>query len=314
DGDEDEDTDDGDEDEDTDDGDEDEDTDGDGDSGDEDEEDGEGGEGDKDGSDGQEEAVSNGAGATATRQDEEPLFQGPESDEEMPLADHIEEMMQRLGIVFLVAGIATLIMYPSADVAINYFWSSHIPDPMVNRPRVYGPLEYILTKLKVAGIAGVVFGLPVFVYETYLFMRPGLYRKERRYYIAAIPTSLVLAAIGSLFAHFIVLPAIFAYFTAYTEGTAVIAFGLKETFNLIVILIAYMAVVFQIPLLIMLAIMMNLVTRQWLEDKRLLFWGGFLGLSWLVTPDPTGMAPIVVTLTMIGLYEGTLALLRWTGN
>ncbi|MDR5673384.1 Sec-independent protein secretion pathway component TatC [Halalkaliarchaeum sp. AArc-CO] len=261
------------------------------------------------------ETVSNGAGAVATeRDDDEPLFEGPESDEEMPLADHIEEMMRRLGVVFLVAGIATLIAYPSADIAINYFWSSHIPDPGVNRPRVYGPLEFILTKLKVAGLAGLVFGLPVFVYETYLFMRPGLYPRERRYYLAAIPTSLVLATIGGLFAHFVVLPAIFAYFTAYTEGTAVIAFGLAETFNLIVVLIGYMAVVFQIPLLIMLAIMMNLVTREWLEDKRLLFWGGFLGLSWLVTPDPTGMAPIIVTLTMIGLYEGTLALLRWTGN
>ena len=260
------------------------------------------------------EAVSNGAGAVATDQDDDPLFEGPESDEEMPLADHIEEMMRRLGVVFLVAGIATLIAYPSADIAINYFWSSHIPDPGVNRPRVYGPLEFILTKLKVAGLAGLLFGLPVFVYETYLFRRPGLYPRERRYYLAAIPTSLVLGTIGGLFAHFIVLPAIFAYFTAYTEGTAVIAFGLAETFNLIVILIGYMAVVFQIPLLIMLAIMMNLVTREWLEDKRLLFWGGFLGLSWLVTPDPTGMAPIIVTLTMIGLYEGTLALLRWTGN
>ena len=259
--------------------------------------------------------VSNGAGAVATgRDDDESLFEGPESDEEMPLADHIEEMMRRLGVVFLVAGIATLIAYPSADMAINYFWSSHIPDPQVNRPRVYGPLEFILTKLKVAGLAGLVVGLPVFVYETYLFMRPGLYPRERRYYLAAIPTSLVLATIGGLFAHFIVLPAIFAYFTAYTEGTAVIAFGLAETFNLIIILIGYMAIVFQIPLLIMLAIMMNLVTREWLEDKRLLFWGGFLGLSWLVTPDPTGMAPIIVTLTMIGLYEGTLALLRWTGN
>ncbi|AUX09127.1 sec-independent protein translocase protein TatC [Halalkaliarchaeum desulfuricum] len=279
-----------------------------------DDEDGDDGD-DEDGDDGDDAAVSNGAGAVATeRDDDDPLFEGPESDEEMPLADHIEEMMRRLGVVFLVAGIATLIAYPTADIAINYFWSSHIPDPQVNRPRVYGPLEFILTKLKVAGLAGLLFGLPVFVYETYLFMRPGLYPRERRYYLAAIPTSMVLATIGGLFAHFIVLPAIFAYFTAYTEGTAVIAFGLAETFNLIIILIGYMGIVFQIPLLIMLAIMMNIVTREWLEDKRLLFWGGFLGLSWLVTPDPTGMAPIIVTLTMIGLYEGTLALLRWTGN
>jgi sec-independent protein translocase protein TatC len=159
-----------------------------------------------------------------------------------------------------------------------------------------------------------VIGLPVFVYETYLFMRPGLYPKERRYYLAAVPTSLVLAFVGISFAHFVVLPAIFAYFTSYTTGTAVVAFGLKETFNLILILMGYNAIIFQIPLFIMLAIMMNLVTRRWLEDRRLLFWGAFLGLAFLISPDPTGMAPIIIGATMIALFEGTLLALRWAAS
>jgi sec-independent protein translocase protein TatC len=76
----------------------------------------------------------------------------------------------------------------------------------------------------------------------------------------------------------------------------------------------YMAVVFQIPLLIQLGIMMGLVSRTWLEARRLLFWGGFAGLAFVVSPDPTGMAPVIVAATMIALFEGTLALLRWTGN
>ena len=239
---------------------------------------------------------------------------GPESDKEMPLADHIEEMMRRLGIVFLVAGIVTVIAYPLADQTINFLWSTHIPEPEFNRPRLYGPLEFILTKLKVAGLAGLLVGLPVFVYQTYRFMRPGLYAHERRYYLAAVPTSLVLGVFGVLFAHFLVLPFIFSYFTTYTEEAAVIAFGLQETFNLILIMMGWMALIFQIPLFIMLAIMMGLVTRRWLESKRLIFWGVFLAIAFVFSPDPTGMAPIIVTITMIALFEGTLLLLRWTGR
>ena len=249
--------------------------------------------------------------------DDEAAFggiEGPESDEEMPLAAHIEEMMRRLAVVFLVGGLATLVALTESTSMINYFWNYHIPAPTENRPRLYGPLELPLTRLKVAGIAGVVFGLPAFVYQTYRFMKPGLYENERRYYLAAVPTSLVLGSIGVAFAHFLVLPAIFSYFTTYTADAAVIAFGLAETFNLIVVMLAFMAIVFQIPLFIMLAIMMNLVTREWLEDKRLIFWGAFLGIAFIFSPDPTGMAPIIVTLTMIVLYEGTLAILRWTGN
>ena len=239
---------------------------------------------------------------------------GPESDEEMPLAAHIEEMMRRLAVVFLVGGLATLVVVTESTELINYFWGYHIPAPLENRPRLYGPLELPLTRLKVAGLAGVVVGLPAFVYETYRFMRPGLYTNERRYFLAAVPTSLVLGGIGIAFAHFLVLPAIFSYFTTYTSDAATIAFGLAETFNLIVILLAFMAIVFQIPLFIMLAIMMDLVTRRWLEQKRLIFWGTFLGIAFLFSPDPTGMAPIIVTLTMIALFEGTLAALRWTGR
>jgi len=256
------------------------------------------------------------ADAEGDDEDEEAFggIEGPETDEEMPLAAHIEEMMRRLAVVFLFGGLATLVVVTESTALINYFWNYHIPAPTENRPRLYGPLELPLTRLKVAGIAGVVVGLPAFVYQTYRFMKPGLYENERRYYLAAVPTSLVLGSIGVAFAHFLVLPAIFSYFTTYTEDAAVIAFGLAETFNLIVVMLAFMAIVFQIPLFIMLAIMMNLVTREWLEDKRLIFWGVFLGIAFIFSPDPTGMAPIIVTLTMIVLYEGTLAILRWTGN
>ncbi|SFL27742.1 sec-independent protein translocase protein TatC [Halogranum rubrum] len=254
--------------------------------------------------------------------------QGPETDQEMPLADHIEEMVRRLAVVFIIGGGVALSVFglgevlqyvPSTVDIINFLWNKHIPGAgapgnELLRPHIYGPLELILTKLKVASLVGVVVGLPVFVYQSYLFMRPGLYQNERKYYLASVPTSLILAVIGVAFAHFVVLPSIFAYFTSYTEGTAVIAFGLSETFNLILILMGYMAIVFQIPLFIMLAIMMNLVTRRWLEDKRLIFWGSFLGLAFLVSPDPTGMAPIIIAITMVALFEGTLLLLRWTGN
>ena len=253
---------------------------------------------------------------------------GPESDEEMPLADHIEEMIRRVAIVLGISGIVTMLLYPGADLVntafgfdlisstevIDFLWNKHIPgapDIAARRPRIYGPLELLLTELKVAALGGLIIGLPVFVYETYLFMRPGLFPQERRYYLAAVPTSVVLAFIGIAFAHFAVLPAIFAYFTSYTTGTAVVAFGLRETFNLILILMGYNAIIFQIPLFILLAIMMNLVTRQWLLDRRLLFWGSFLGLAFLVSPDPTGMAPIIIAVTMIVLFELTLLVLGW---
>ena len=247
---------------------------------------------------------------------EDDMFEGPPDDEEMPLADHIEEMVLRLAAIVTVGAVATALMFLYADRLVQLMWNGVIPGGATggSRPHLYGPLEFVLTKIKVASLAGILIAMPVLVYQSYLFMRPGLYPKERKYYLAAVPTSLVLAAVGMAFAYFAVLPGLFQYFDYYTRGSAIVAYGLAPTFNLIVALMGLLAVVFQIPLFVMLAIMMGVTTREWLEQRRLLFWGAFAGIAFLFAPDPTGMAPFIIAVTMIILFEGTLLLLRWTGR
>ena len=241
---------------------------------------------------------------------------GPAEDREMPLAEHIREMLKRLAVVVAVAGLVSILVFPLSERIINFLWYSILPgvESEIARPRLYGVLELLFTELKVASLAGLIVALPVLVYETYAFMRPGLYPHERRYYLAAVPTSLVLAVVGVSFAYFVVLPAIFSYFLYYSQDVATIGFALGRTFDLILLMMGYLAVVFQIPLFLMLAMMMGLVTRQWLADRRLLFWGAFLGISFFFAFDPTGMAPIIVAATMIALFEGTLLLTKWTGR
>jgi sec-independent protein translocase protein TatC len=266
---------------------------------------------------------------------EEPGATGAPDDEEMPLADHVEEMATRLFIVLAVMSGVAVLTLPASDELINFLWYSFLDGPAeacgqvavsaqqsgqaagpsgADCPHIYSPLALILARLKVASLVGFITALPVFVYETYLFMRPGLYPGERRYYLAAVPTSLVLAAVGVGFAYFLVLRAMFDYFITYSDRAADLAFGLSETFNLIILMLGFFALIFQIPLFVMLAIMMGITTRRWLVQRRLYFWGGFAAIAFVFSPDPTGMAPLLVAVTMIGLFEGTLLLLKWTGS
>ncbi len=261
-----------------------------------------------------------------------PVHEGAPDDEEMPLGDHIEEMVRRLAYVIVVMALVSAVAFPLADRLINFLWYSFLPGPPTECvqatvgaspapetteaacPRLYHPLSLVLARLKVASLVGFVFALPVFVYQTYLFMRPGLYPHERRYYLASVPTSLLLAGVGIAFAFFLVLPIIFVYFLGYSQPVAEIAFSLSDTFDLILLMLGLFAVIFQIPLFMMLAIMMGVTSRRWLEGRRLLFWAAFAGIAFIFSPDPTGMAPFIVATTMILLFEGTLLLLRWTGR
>jgi sec-independent protein translocase protein TatC len=269
---------------------------------------------------------TDGEGVVGDRHDPEPAYPEPDGDvggistppddEEMPLADHIEEMVLRLAVVLLFGAGGTAIGLLWASQAIEFVWFNVFPYAAseVPLPHVYHPLELWLTRIKISSLLGIMVALPAFVYECYLFMRPGLYPNERKYYLAAVPTSVVLAAVGMLFSYVLVLPILFQYFTYYAEGSADIAYALGETFNLIITLTGFLAIVFQIPLFIMLAIMMGVTTRRWLAQKRLYFWAAFAGLSFMFTIDPTMMAPVLVAVTMILLFEGTLFVLKWVGR
>ena len=267
----------------------------------------------------------------------QPAAGGAPDDQEMPLTAHIEEMIKRLAVVIVVMALISAVIFPLGDRLINFLWYSFLPGPPTECvqqaanavtgtaadgagsdtaacPRLYHPLALVLARLKVASLGGFIVALPVFVYQTYLFMRPGLYPNERRYYLASVPTSLILAGVGVAFAYFLVLPIIFQYFLGYSQPVAEVAFGLSETFGLILLMLGMFAVIFQIPLFIMLAIMMGVTTRAWLQDRRLYFWFGFAGIAFLFSPDPTGMAPFIVALTMVVLFEGSLLLLRWANR
>lgn len=232
---------------------------------------------------------------------------------ESSIAEHSEELVYRLSIVVLVGVVAALLVFPIAERPIMHIWYAVLPASEVTAPHVYGPLELKFTELKFAALVGAVLALPMAVYQAYWFMRPGLYSNERRYYLAAVPTTLVLAGVGLAFAYFLLLPFLFSYFFSYSAEAATTAFSLGRTFDLILVVMAYMAFVFQLPLLLMGAVALGVTSRAWLVEKRLFFWAGFLALSFVVGPDPTGMVPIVVMLTMGALFEGTLVLLRWTG-
>ncbi|MDF9747245.1 twin-arginine translocase subunit TatC [Natrinema salsiterrestre] len=268
---------------------------------------------------------TDGEGVVSDRHNPEPTYPDPDDDiggistppddEEMPLADHIEEMVLRLAVVLLFGAGGTAIGLLWASDAIQFVWFNVFPaGGDAPPPHVYNPLELWLTRIKISSLLGIMVALPAFIYECYLFMRPGLYPNERKYYLAAVPTSVILGALGMVFSYLLVLPILFEYFTYYAEASADIQYALGDTFNLIITLTGFLAIVFQIPLFIMLAIMLGVTTRRWLAQKRLYFWAAFAALAFAFTLDPTGMAPILVAVTMILLFEGTLFILKWVGR
>lgn len=236
---------------------------------------------------------------------------GPKSDIDRPVEEHIQEMLLRSLIFISVILSVSLIALPFSEDVIEYLWNYHIPDSSENQPVLYSPLSLLLTRVKVVFLAGLMAGLPVLIYQAYKFMEPGLYDIEKTYFKFSSLLSFGLSSLAIVITHFILIPIMFFYFSAYTEGVADIAFGLQETVGLMVIMMIYIVIIFQMPILIGLAVSMGVISRRWIARRRLIFWGLFFGIAFLSSPDPTGMAPVIIGLIMLIMFEITLFGLKY---
>ncbi len=215
-----------------------------------------------------------------------------ETDEEMPLTAHIEELVRRVMVVVIASTVVMAVAFVFSEDLLRTIWYNFVESD----PHVYIPCGEILTRLKLSAVTGLALATPVLIYESFEFMKPGLYPNERRYFLSVVPVSTVLMALGLTFAYFFALPLLFRYFIFYSEGIATAGLGLSETFNIILLVALAFGIVFQIPLLMTFGVKMDVVSVRWFQAKRVYVWGGCITVAALLAGslDPTGMAGLMV--------------------
>lgn len=142
----------------------------------------------------------------------------------MSFGDHIEELRRRL--ISAVIGVAV-------GVGLTAFFINEIVDFLVRPYRLalraghfpdtfqyITPAETVITYLSVAIQAGLVVASPWVIYQLWLFVASGLYKRERSIVYKWLGPSIVLFLSGVAFFFFIVLPLTLNFFVGFTHGTA----------------------------------------------------------------------------------------------
>jgi sec-independent protein translocase protein TatC len=231
---------------------------------------------------------------------------GVPGDVDMEMEEHLIELAKRFLLVFIIVSVVTLISYPVTDDIIGILKEKFVPEGI--NVITINPVEIVFTRLKIAVTMSLLAGMPLIVYETFTFMRPGLYPSERRFFIGIVPTSLILFLIGGLLSYlFLVKPLSARLIGAATELTTPMLI-LSQLIDYITFLLVAVGAIFQVPLIINLLIRMDLVAPTFLREKRTYIYALIFFLVTIFDPDPTLATPFVITGAFIALYEISLYL------
>ncbi len=233
----------------------------------------------------------------------------PPDDREMSLGEHLRELRNRMVIVIVVTLALMAIVFPFSGGLVDAVIAHVVPSYV--KITTYAPLELFKTRITICFIVAVCVGFPLLVYEAFRFAAPGLYPAERRFLKVVFPFSLALFIAGASVAYLVTLPLFFGIVIGNGASVATPNLSLGETFGIVTNFMLGFGVVFQVPLVIMLAVRMRLVKRETLVKGRIGVYGLLFAFAMFISPDPTFFSQLIVLAILAALFEVGLFLSKF---
>jgi sec-independent protein translocase protein TatC len=234
----------------------------------------------------------------------------------MPIMEHLRELRSRIIRSFLAIAVASLTMLTVYDPVKNFLTQpyrnlcSARPDFKCDGSLFsLGPLDGFSARMRICLYGGVVLALPVILWQIWRFIVPALSKKEKRYAVPFIVSSIVLFAVGCSLAYWTLDKAL--EFLISWSGTDVSqAYQVTKYISLVVLMMLAFGVGFLSPVLLVFLQLVSVVTpRALIKQWRYAVMGIFVAAA-VITPsgDPVSMLALAVPLSILYLLS---ALVGW---
>jgi sec-independent protein translocase protein TatC len=231
---------------------------------------------------------------------------GDEDDEDrelgarMTFLEHLDELRKRIlySIIGMAVGFAVCWIFREQIFAFIQYPILQVLKKLV----VTRPTEAFTIYMKVAFVGGIFVAAPVILVQIWMFIAPGLYRKEKRFVVPFLLSSTTLFLLGGAFAYYIVLPPALKFLIVEFGAQFTPMITAEDYFDLVFVIIVGMGAVFQLPVLIAFLSMFGLISPRFLWKN---FRYAFLLITILAavvspTTDPFNL--LLWTGPMVALY------------
>jgi sec-independent protein translocase protein TatC len=222
----------------------------------------------------------------------------------MTVVEHLSELRRRLVISIVAVAVAAVFCYVFALDIINFFLEFY-RDATAGEENAFiftGPLDAFVTRLKVATYGGIVLALPIWLWELWRFITPGLHPKEKRYAVPFLISSVLLFAIGAGVALFTLPQAL--DFLLNVGGDEIRPLLTADKFiGLVSLMILAFGLAFEFPVLLVFLLIARVLTTQQL--RRFRRWAIVLIVVFaaVITPSQDPYSLFAMAVPMYLFYE-----------
>jgi sec-independent protein translocase protein TatC len=223
----------------------------------------------------------------------------------MSFFDHLVELRQRILYAVVAVALGLCVGLYFAQEAFEF-----LARPMMAALRaaklddklIYtSPLGPIQLYIAVGLYLGIVLASPFVLHQVWLFIAPGLYRHERKAVLTFLISSIFLFLAGMAFGYFILLPMTLQFLISI-PGPFKAFISINEYFDMVLVILLGLGVVFQLPILVFFLALFGIVTPRFL-------WNNFRYailiiaiLAAVVTPTTDILTMTIFMAPMIALY------------
>ncbi|HET7105980.1 MAG TPA: twin-arginine translocase subunit TatC [Candidatus Acidoferrum sp.] len=231
-----------------------------------------------------------------------------ESGGQMTFFEHLSELRKRIINSLYAVGIGAFAGVYIAPKVIHF-----INEPMQKALQAAGysdklyynhPAGAVNLVITLGVYIGLVIASPVVLYQIWLFVAPALYKHERSAVTGFLFSTVLLFLMGIAFGYFITLPYILKFLVSFQNfgGTVAPLLSINEYFDLILMILLGLGLVFELPILIFFLTLFGIVTPTFL-------WKNFryailiiAVVAAVITPTPDATTMLIFMAPMVGLY------------
>jgi sec-independent protein translocase protein TatC len=230
-------------------------------------------------------------------------------EDELSVVEHLDELRTRIIVVLVFLGAVFAVCFWQNKEILSIV-NGPLPDGKL--PATFGVSEAFMSTLTVSGYAALIVTSPLIIYEIWAFVVPAFSEREKRVAKPLVLMTPLLFISGCVFGYFVVLPPAINFLLGFNSDQFNILLRASEYYSFFGLTVLMMGLLFEMPLAILIASRMGLVTSQQLRaNRRYAVLAIALVAMLLPGVDPVSMLIEMVPLLL--LFELSIWLTVWFG-